>query len=231
MPEGTAASLLAGSEMFGPLTRDQREALAGRCQVRRYPAGRRIFARGDDGESMYLIGSGSVGLSITSRDGGEVVLAILRPPRTFGEMALIDTGPRVATAAAREPTTLIVIPRGAVMDLLDEAPALVRALLTSLTGLIRQIDDRLADLVLLDLPGRVAKFLDIAAGSQNGAALGREDSSVPVDLRINQTDLARLVGGSRQQVNRILMDMERRGAIVRSGTRIVCIRRALLPLA
>jgi CRP/FNR family cyclic AMP-dependent transcriptional regulator len=231
MAESTAASLLGRSEMFGPLTSDQLEALAAKCHLRRYPAGQQIFARGDYGESMYLIGSGSVGLSITSPDGGEVVLAILQHPQTFGEMALIDAGPRVATAAARETTTLVVIPRLAALDLLDDAPALARALLGSLTRLIRQIDDRIADLVLLDLPERVAKFLDTAAASQNGGLVGHTDAPLPVNLRINQTDLARLVGGSRQQVNRILMDMERRGAIVRSGTRIVCIRRDLLPPA
>ena len=114
------------------------------------------------------------------------------------------------------------------MDLLDEAPALARVLLTSLTRLIRQIDDRVADLMLLDLAERVAKFLDIAAGSQNGDLGGGTAAPLPINLRINQSELARLVGGSRQQVNHILMDMERRGAIVRSGARIVSIRRDLL---
>lgn len=216
--------LLGRSTVFGDLPGDQLDRLAAGCRVRRYAKGEQVFARGDVDGGMYCLAEGSVALSVTSADGGEVTLAVLRPPQTFGELAVIDGGPRAATATARQASVVVSIPRSEVRRLLGEEPSVGSALLMALSGLIRQVDDYASDLVLVDLPGRVAKFLVAAS------ATGRpgDDGAVVVDLRLSQGELARLVGGSRQQVNRVIVALEAAGAIERTGSRIVSVRPDLL---
>ena len=216
---------LARSPLFAGLGPPGLQRLAGECHVRRFAKQTVIFSRGDPGRSMLLTVAGSVALSVASAEGTEVVLAVLRPPAVFGELAIIDGGPRVATATAREPTVLVTIPRPAVMDLLEGEPGFALGLLRIVVRLVRSADDRAADLVLLSLQARVEKFLtDAASASQRDDGPRPSGCAVPVDLRMTQTDLARLVGGSRQQVNRIVLVLEERGAIERSGTRIVAVR-------
>jgi len=91
--------------------------------------------------------------------------------------------------------------------------------------MVRRLDDHTSDLVLLDLRARLAKFLLHAA---DRAADGRqlpESAAVPVDLRVSQTELARMVGGSRPHVNRILGELSDCGALVRRGPLVVAVRR------
>jgi CRP-like cAMP-binding protein len=213
--------VLARSDVFGGLQPDQLDRLARECRVRSYAKGEQVFARGDVGGGMFLVGEGSVALSVISAQGGEVSLAVLEPPKTFGELSVIDDGPRTATATARQRSVVVAIPRTEVRRLLRETPHVGAALLTALAAVIRQVDDHLTDLVLVDLQRRVAKFLAAAAAAQPG--VHRPGASVPVDLRLNQTELAQLVGGSRQQVNRAIVALQARGAIERVGSRIVSV--------
>jgi CRP/FNR family transcriptional regulator, cyclic AMP receptor protein len=212
---------LARSEVFSGLSPGQMDGLARGCRIRHYAKGEQVFARGDRSGGMFLVADGSIALSVTSADGGEVTLAVLRPPQTFGELAVIDGGERAATATARQASVVVAVPRAEVRRLLQEATSVSAAMLTALAAVIRQVDDHSTDLVLIDLRGRVAKFLTTAACGQRD--LSRPGVAVPVDLRLNQTELARLVGGSRQQVNRIVVALEAEGAIERIGSRIVSV--------
>jgi CRP-like cAMP-binding protein len=222
------ARALAGSPVFAGLEASQLDGLARECRVRRYAKGEQVFARGDSGGGMFLVLDGSVALTITSADGGEVTLAVLKPPQSFGELAVIDDGPRVATATARRSTLVLAIPRQDVRRLLREVPEVSLALLTALASVVRQVDDHASDLVLVGLAGRVAKFL---AATADGSTVRRPDGLVPVDLRISQAELAGLVGGSRQQVNRVIVSLEASGAIQRDGSRIVAVRPRQLALS
>jgi len=217
--------VLAGCNVFARLDSDACERLADASRVRRFDKGEQIFARGDLGGGMFLVAKGSVALSVTSADGNEVLLALLFPPQTFGELAVIDDGPRVASAFARQPSALVEISRAGVLRVLRQDPEAGVALLRELAGLIRRVDEQASDLVLVDLPGRVAKFL-LAAASDSGPA--PPGTTVRVDLPLTQTELARLVGGSRQQVNRVIVGLETAGAVQRVGSRIVAIRPDLL---
>jgi CRP-like cAMP-binding protein len=156
MTNDAITAALSRSDLFGGLDPRQQAQLARECHIRVFDKGRQIFGRGDTGDVMYVVGQGSTALSIGSADGAEVILAVMKLPQTFGELALIDHRARIATATAREATKLVIVPSTAVRALLRESPSLASAMLTALARLIRQMDDRAADLVLLDLPGRVA---------------------------------------------------------------------------
>jgi CRP-like cAMP-binding protein len=177
---------------------------------------------------MYVVARGSVQLSVREPDGGEFVLAVIGPPTAFGDMAVVDGGPRVATATTREPTDLVRIPRLAVVHLLDAEPTVAAAMLASLVALVRRADEQVVDLSLRTLPSRVRRHLLSMAMPDAVAADVGPDGVLEVDLVIDQSDLARQVGGSRQQVNRILASLETTGAIERRGRRIVAVRPVLL---
>jgi CRP-like cAMP-binding protein len=97
-------------------------------------------------------------------------------------------------------------------------------MLSALARLVRRVDDHAADLVLVDLRTRIVKYLAAVAAPDMLISRRGSDDGVSVNLRLTQTDLARLVGGSRQQVNRIIVALEREGAIERRGSRIVAVR-------
>jgi CRP-like cAMP-binding protein len=221
---------LTSASVFASLDAQALDHLADECHPRSFGKGQQVFLRGDPGDGMYVVARGSVAISMFSPAGGEVVLAILRPPDTFGELSVVDGGPRVATATVRDPSTLVFVPRRVVRDLFERQPGVALSVMTSLAALVRRVDEQAADLVLLELPARVEKLLAASALKASAPVGSGEASLVPVQLQLTQTELARQVGGSRQQVNRILMELEASGAIQREGHRIVAVRPDLLRL-
>jgi len=226
MSREAVVAALRRSDVFASLDPSELDRIAGACRVRGLGKDETVFSRGDTGGGMYLVAQGSVSLTVTSIDGGQVVLAVVVPPQTFGELAIIDGGARVATATTRQPSVLVCIPRSEVTRVMASRPEVAVALLSTLTTLVRRLDEHTSDLVLLDLPARFVKFLLGAA--QVTPAEVRPGVSVPVDLRLSQTELARLIGGSRQHVNRMITTLEAEGAIRRQGSRIVSVRPDLL---
>ncbi len=96
-----------------------------------------IFSEGDPGDAAYIIASGSVEICKGSERGGELVLALRKQGSMIGEMALIDQAPRMATARAIGPTTLIVIPAMAIDKLLAKTDIVVRTIISTLIERLR----------------------------------------------------------------------------------------------
>ena len=106
-----------------------------------------IFAEGDHGEQAYRVIEGSVEISI-QRDGQKLILSILGAGETFGEMAMIESRLRSATARALEPTTIEVIERQDFQQILDEGGEQLVPYLTMIFDRLRVTNDRL--LIALD---------------------------------------------------------------------------------
>jgi CRP/FNR family cyclic AMP-dependent transcriptional regulator len=224
----TVAGALGRSDVFCSLDEAELVRLADRCHERSLGSGEIVFLRGDHGDCMYVVAAGSVAVSLSARSGRDVLLAVLQPFQTFGELAVLDGGPRVATVTSREKSALVVVPRASVAELVRREPSVAVALLTALAGTVRHLDEQACDATLLDLPRRVAKFLAAVTGERGAPGHPRRDGFVPVDIGLTQGDLARQLGGSRQQVNRVLMSFEEAGSIERLGHRIVGVRPELL---
>jgi CRP/FNR family transcriptional regulator, cyclic AMP receptor protein len=219
----TTVRALSQSDVFRSLDEAELVRLASACGQRTYGRGELVFLRGDPGDCMYVIAAGAVAVSMSSVGGRDLLLAVLGPNQSFGELALVDDGPRVATVTARSRSVLVVVPRRAAAEVMARQPTVVTALLVSLAALVRRLDEQACDAALLDLPRRVEKHLAALARGRATTAEGL-DGWVPVDVSLTQGDLARQIGGSRQQVNRVLMDLEAAGSITRRGHRIVGIR-------
>jgi CRP/FNR family transcriptional regulator, cyclic AMP receptor protein len=212
-----AATLLARTNLFENLDDVARRTLAERSVDRSYKKGQLIFHQGDLGEALFIVVEGHVKVFVTSEDGDEMVLVTLGPSDVFGELAIIDGGPRSASAEALEPTKVLALTRTVLLDSLRSSPQTTDSLLRSLGSLVRRLTEQASDLVFLDLYGRVAKLLLGFAERQ----LPHDDGAVALDLHVTQTDLAAMVGGSRQSVNQILHAFERRGYLELKGRKIV----------
>jgi CRP/FNR family transcriptional regulator, cyclic AMP receptor protein len=212
----TVAAHLAATRLFRELDPAALSSLAERAVERSYKKGQLLVYQGDSGDSLFVMVEGLVKVMVTSEEGEEMVLVTLRPNDTFGELSLVDGGPRSASAEAVEPTRVLIITRAILLELLGEHPSLTDSLLRSLGSLARRLTEQAADLVFLDIHGRMAKLL-LSMADQRGK---QTESGVVLDLNLTQADLAAMVGGSRQSVNQTLRSFESRGYLEIEGRSI-----------
>ena len=218
------AGLLRQTRLFAGLGEPTLRTLADRALERSFPRHSRLFHQGDPGTGLYVVVSGLVKVAVTSEDGEEMVLVTLGPGEALGELSIVDGGPRSASAEALEPTVALLITREVLLDLAARDHGLTEALLQALGGLLRRLTEQASDLVFLDLPGRVAKLLAGLAAERGSATA----EGIELDAALTQTDLAGMVGASRQSVNQILQGFARRGYLQVRGRRIVIHRLDLL---
>jgi CRP/FNR family transcriptional regulator, cyclic AMP receptor protein len=208
MDTDQVTELLGRTELFRPLDERSRREVAAVATQTAFAKGQTIFVQDEPGDRMFVLAEGAVKLVVRSRHGEVVELARHRPPAVFGEVALLDGGPRSASAEAIEPSLLLGIARAKVIELLRSDSGVVDALLRSLGELVRRANRQTTDLVFLDLQGRVArKLLELAE------APGTSGGTVLDQRAFTQTELAHMVGGVRQTVNLALRSLERRGLI------------------
>ncbi len=210
-PQIDPADLLAGVDVFAGLDRQLRGRVAAATVPRSYRRGQLLFVEGDPGDSLLVMLTGAVSVFLSAPSGERALLTVIRPPDVLGEVALLDGAARSACAEALEDTTALSLSRPAFLELVHHQPALLEAVLRSLGGLVRRLTDQTADYVFLDLAGRVAKTLVRLAG-----AASRE----PVVIDLSQTQLAEMVGGSRQSVNQALGTFADRGWLHVEGRRV-----------
>ena len=208
--------LLARVDLFAGLDAATRRNIAPRTTVRNVQKGQLVFSQGAPGGELYVLAQGTVKLLVRSRDGEVVELVRHTAGAVFGEVALLDGGPRSASAEAVERSTLLVVSRELFLDLLHCHRAVLDAVLRRLGTMVRRTTDQVTGLVFLDLQGRVARQLLTLAGDTRRTR------------RLNQSELANMVGGTRQTVNQILRSLERLGPIRSDGGAFEILDRAQL---
>ena len=189
--------------VFAKLSSPELEELCSRMRQKQFKRGDTIFRKDDKGTHLYVVLEGAVKIALPGEFGQEALVAIARSGEYFGELALFDRSPRSATVVALEDTEAALLAADDFIAFLESHPLAVRAVLEALSRTVRRLSDRVEDLIFLDVPSRVAKYLlDLA--QQNGA--GKE-------LNLTQDELAAFTGASRVSVNRVLGDLERRDLI------------------
>ena len=211
-----AVSYLKQTRLFGELDPEALARLADRAIERTYKKGQLIFYQGDPAEALFIVIEGRIKVVVVNEDGNEMLLVTLEALDVFGEVALIDGEPRSASAETLEQTRVLVLTRATFLEALRESPAMTESLLRSLGAVLRRLTEQTADLVFLDLHGRVAKLL-VGLAEKNGLTQAGSE----LDLQLTQSDLASMVGGSRQSVNQILKSFERRGFVELHGRKLV----------
>jgi CRP/FNR family cyclic AMP-dependent transcriptional regulator len=202
---------LAEVELLRELDEQVLHRLAERVGRRSWRAGEVLFAQGTPGGSLLVLTSGAVTVYRSSPGGERAALVHLRSPATLGEVTLLDGSPRTATVEAVEDTTALELGRADLLELLHTHPGFLDAVLRSLGGLVRRLSDQAADHMLLDFAGRVAKTLAGLSGPPPG----------PHVVRLSQTRLAELAGGTRQSLNQVLGAFATRGWVRVEGRSVV----------
>lgn len=162
---------------------------------RRFSSRQTIFARGDEGDSLAIVESGVVRISIFGADGRELVLALLGPGDVIGEMSVIDNKPRAADVIAAGEVTLTVIGAGQLRELLYSERKVTDFFLELLCERIRSANAHAETYALNSLAGRLAIYFVNHGHEEPDGTLSLPD--LP-----SQAELAKLVGVTRESVNR-----------------------------
>ena len=207
MPDLQLVQYLRRVPLFAKLSDTELAGLAERMRQKAFKRGDTIFRKDDAGQHFYLVLEGAVKIALPGEFGQEALVALLRGGEFFGELALFDHSPRSATATALDETRCALLAGDDFLSFVEAHPAATKVVFEALAKTVRRLSDRVEDLVFLDVPSRVAKYLlDLA--QVNGAS-----GSGELELTLTQDELAAFTGASRVSVNRVLGDLERRELI------------------
>src|SRR5919206_59914 len=140
---GCDVSLLAGIDMFELLHEDDRRALADVVDSIKRKPGETLFHAGEPGESLFTVRSGSIELFIKDNVGQKIVLTIAEAGDLFGELSLLDSGPRTATAVALTDVELLVLDRDDLLLLFQKRPDAALNMLAAMSAMTRKADELL----------------------------------------------------------------------------------------
>lgn len=203
--------ILKNVPLFAGLGEDALAALAARLRRRKIPPGTPIVYKGDSAGPLYLIASGRVKVHEATLSGDEVIHNVLGAGNFFGEMSLLDGGPRSADVSTLQATELLLLEGEALRETIQEQPAVAWTLLRILSQRLRDQNDRAEMLMTRDVAGRVADQLLKLAQSQG--TLLSDGKSIRLDVSLTQSDIAALIGATRERVSRALTAFRKSGAI------------------
>lgn len=209
MDDTFAVEALARCPLFAGANEEMLQSLANRMRRRKFRRNEVIFHQGDPGDSLHIVASGAVKILLPSAEGEEAIIATLRPGDFFGELALLDGATRSATATSLEVSETLTLPRQVLMELTGIVPGLGDALLVGLARELRRLTSQVEELHFLDLSGRLAMRLTRLAQEAQTDASGKYSLAWPY----TQSDLAAMIGGTRQSVNRLLAELVDEGLI------------------
>jgi CRP/FNR family transcriptional regulator, cyclic AMP receptor protein len=215
MTSKAAADALGRNPVFAVLPGPRRHLLALSGFPLNLARGDKLFSSGDPADAVYAIISGEIEVTITGPDGRNVFIAQLGSGTVIGEMGVLDGVPRTTYARATRKTELLKIDGKLVRDSLHDEPSSALALLGVLARRLRETDHLVDRNASMDLGKRLARLL------LEEDAKGR--------IIYKQSDLAHLVGATREAVNRKLSRWRRENWIElnRTGLHILD-REALL---
>jgi CRP/FNR family cyclic AMP-dependent transcriptional regulator len=190
--------------LFRELERSAVRGFAELTREQRFAKGALIVSEGDAGDALYVVRSGEVKVVVGGEDGREVILHVLGVGDHFGELALIDGRPRSAHVISTQASSLLVLRRTDFRRQVEQNPQVAWGLMMELSRRLRQADGTIGSLVLLDVPGRVAKVL------LEHATVG--DPATLVKPLTHQT-IAQMIGASRETVSRAMAEFQENGLI------------------
>lgn len=175
-----------------------------------------ILNEDDAGTALFVIVSGKVKISRSSKDGKEVILTIMNESDFFGEMAILDGFSRSATVTALEESKLFIIQRNDFLNLLKNHTEVSIALLQELTQRLRAAGMKIKALSLKDAEGKVASVI-----LQLAEEIGKIKSGVvEIEKLPYQHELANMAGTSRETISRTLHSFAKKGLVELDGTHL-----------
>ena len=137
------SEILGSASLFKLLDDAERADLARVVERHEFASGDKVFSLGEPGDTLYVVGSGSVELFVKDDAGAKIVLTVCGPGEQFGELSLFDGGARTANAICVEDSTLLVLDREHLLEFLRNHPDAAVDLLTQMGQRIRTTDELL----------------------------------------------------------------------------------------
>jgi CRP/FNR family transcriptional regulator, cyclic AMP receptor protein len=177
------------------------ERLCCYATTRAFHRGDAIFVKGDPGSSLYVVCTGTVKISVPAADGKDAVFNLIGEHEIFGEIAMLDGGPRTTDATAMTDCHLMVIERREFLQLVRSQPDITLKIMEVLCARLRHASEQVENALFLDGPGRLAKvLLRLAKGRR--VSQGR--------VMITQREIGQMIGMSRESTNKQLRNWEHR---------------------
>lgn len=209
--------ILRAIPLFAGLSAADLKLIADLTVKHTYKRGTVIFFENDPGDALHVVTAGMVKIYRLADDGREKTLTYVGEGEFFGEMALLDDGPRSAVAEALEATHTLALYRADFVRLLHSQPQISLEIIKVLSQRLRQTNEQLMDVIFRDARGRVAACLvDLAKRHGNTAPDG-----VRIELKLTHQELASLVGTARETISRILAELQNEELIYLDGRRLV----------
>ena len=211
-----SAEYLRSVSIFSDLSDVELASISKKMTPYSYSKGEFIVMEETEGQQCYFIIHGSVKITRSSKEGREVILAILTAGEFFGEMSLLDGESRSANVLTLEETKVLALNRNDFMATLEEYPRVSIQLLKELTIRLRKSDLQIASLTLSDAEKRIGLCILRLAGEQGTIRQGH----VKIKKFPFQHDIANMAGTSRETVSRTLVLFEQNGLIQREGRQL-----------
>lgn len=211
------ARLLRGHFLLAQMSDKDLSRIAAFSHLAEFERDAVVFRQGDRDNDLMILASGRVKMSATSNDGRELLVNIVEEGHQFGEIAVIDGNPRSYDATTLAQSEILVVPRKVLIPFLRSRPKLCLIFLMTLCERLRRSESQVQASAFLGGGPRLARQLLHLARLH-----GRQDrKSVSIDLPISQSELASLVGVSRETINRQLCKWRRAGIISFRGSSYV----------
>jgi CRP/FNR family transcriptional regulator, cyclic AMP receptor protein len=206
---GQIRDALADSDVFGALADDELDGLIKQGRSTIYSSGAVVFRTGDPAEELMIVLDGRIKISSASANGNEMIFDFIGAGRCLGECALLDAKIRRREATAVKLSAVFALCRANVLACLEQHPEvavrIIRVLCERLNRAIEMFEDR----TQLGLSSRTARAL-LRLAREYGS---HEGQVVRIGLKISQSELAALVGATREKVNRQLCAWCRSGIL------------------
>lgn len=193
---------------FTGLSPSEVERIESLATRRLYEQGQRIIERGDPGDTVLFVLAGQVLAVQWTETGREIVYSDIGPGSAFGELSVISGSPRSLSLYARTNCTLLEMPGGLLLDLIDTHPQVRRAIMRGLVRRVHDLTERVHDLTSLGVEDRLRAYLLRLAIEQGGLEPGRTLTNLPT-----HAEIANIVGANREAVSRNFATLNRKGII------------------
>ncbi len=212
-------AFLANLPLFRELTPAQRARVAERTRQLRVPRGETVFHRGDAVAGTYIVAYGQVKLSFVSATGVEKVVEIIDQGKSFAEAVMFLEVPHVVTAQTLGDSLLLLVPKEALFELIDNDPGFARRMLA---GLSRRLHQLVADVEAYSTRSGTERLIgyllhSLGGGDDDAAPLA---GSVDIELPVAKGVIASRLNITQEHLSRILHDLSAVGLIEVHGRRI-----------
>ena len=181
-------------------------ALAAKGTLKRYRARTTLIEENDQGDTVFVVVSGTLRIYCADTRGREITLALYGPGEYVGEMSL-DGGPRSASVITETASVCAIVSGAAFRQHIAENTDFALELITRLIRRTRLATDSARSMALLDAYGRLTRLFD-------SLAVSAADGNRRIDQKLTHLGISQRIGCSRELVSRILKDLETGGYIV-----------------